>query len=137
MTETQWDNLGGKLGDDAFSIASLANAWAIRVPIDLLKQAASHGHICSGCISGYAMSKTLYMYYPPIVDFSTGSPIELTSYMTIGVPGGSDDDALVLALDTTPAKRSYMGYSKTDDTNLRLYKMELKHENRNPYNNVI
>jgi|GEM_PF-3634103 len=69
MTETQWDNLAGKLGDYAFSIASLANAWAIRVPIDLLKQAASHGHICSGCISGYAMSKTLYMYYPLIVDF--------------------------------------------------------------------
>ncbi|MDI3484266.1 MAG: hypothetical protein PWQ74_853 [Methanobacteriaceae archaeon] len=48
MAETQWGNLARKLGDYAFPIASLANAWAIRAPIDLPKQAASHGHICSG-----------------------------------------------------------------------------------------
>jgi len=118
MTQTQWNNLTQKLGNDTFPIASLANAWALGAPIDLLKQAAFHGHLCSGCISGYAMSKTVYIYYPPIVDFSTGSPIEMTSYMTIGVPGGSDDDALVLALDTTPGKRSYMGYGTNNDTSL-------------------
>ena len=118
MTKAQWNNLQQKLGDYAFPIASLANAWAIGAPIDLLKEAAFHGHLCSGCISGYAMSKTLYIYYPPIIDFSTGSPIEMTSYVTIGVPGGSDDDALVLALDTTPGKRSYMGYATTNSTEL-------------------
>jgi len=74
MTQGQWNNFTQKIGNDAFPIASLANAWAIGAPIDLLKQAAFHGHLCSGCISGYAMSKTVYIYYPPIVDFSTGSP---------------------------------------------------------------
>ncbi len=110
MTSAQWNNLTSKLGDDAFPFASLANAWAVGAPADLLKQAAFHGHMCLGTISGYAMSKTLYMYYPPLQDWSTGSPIEITNYVTIGVPGGSDDDALMLALDNTPGKRSYLGF---------------------------
>ncbi|MGB4611301.1 MAG: FmdE family protein [Methanothermobacter thermautotrophicus] len=101
MSSAQWNNLTSKLGDDAFPFASLANAWAAGAPADLLKQAAFHGHMCLGTISGYAMSKTIYMYYPPIQDWSTGSPIEITSYVTIGVPGVSDDDALILALDNT------------------------------------
>ncbi|WBF05871.1 hypothetical protein ISG35_06415 [Methanothermobacter thermautotrophicus] len=113
MSSAQWNNLTSKLGDDAFPFASLANAWAAGAPADLLKQAAFHGHMCLGTISGYAMSKTIYMYYPPIQDWSTGSPIEITSYVTIGVPGGSDDDALILALDNTPGKRSYLGFDTT------------------------
>ncbi|MGB9837441.1 FmdE family protein [Methanothermobacter sp.] len=110
MTIAQWNNLTSRLGEDAFPFASLANAWAVGAPADLLKQAAFHGHMCLGTISGYAMSKTLYMYYPPLQDWSTGSPIEITNYVTIGVPGGSDDDALILALDNTPGKRSYLGF---------------------------
>ncbi|MGB4362570.1 MAG: FmdE family protein [Methanothermobacter tenebrarum] len=115
MTKTQWNNLTQKLGDDAFPIASLANAWALGLPADILREAAFHGHVCLGTISGYAMIETLLKYYPP----STGTGgAEASAYIVIGVPGGSDDDVFVYAMDATPGKRSYIGYNTTDDSNM-------------------
>ena len=38
MTAAQWKNFTSKLGDDAFPFASLANAWAVEAPADLLKK---------------------------------------------------------------------------------------------------
>ncbi|MGB9908135.1 MAG: FmdE family protein, partial [Methanothermobacter tenebrarum] len=115
MTQTQWNNLTQKLGNDTFPIASLANAWALGLPADILREAAFHGHVCLGTISGYAMIETLLKYYPP----STGTGgAESTSYIVIGVPGGSDDDVFVYAMDATPGKRAYIGYNTTDDPNM-------------------
>ncbi|MDI9623366.1 MAG: FmdE family protein [Methanothermobacter sp.] len=115
MTKAQWNNLTQKLGSDAFPIASLANAWALGLPADILREAAFHGHVCLGTISGYAMIETLLKYYPP----STGTGgAEATSYIVIGVPGGSDDDVFVYAMDSTPGKRAYIGYNTTDDANM-------------------
>ena len=115
MTRAQWNNLTQKLGNDTFPIASLANAWALGLPADILREAAFHGHVCLGTISGYAMIETLLKYYPP----STGTGgAESTSYIVIGVPGGSDDDVFVYAMDATPGKRAYVGYNTTDDPNM-------------------
>ncbi len=123
MTEANWNLLVSKYGNQAFPVASLANAWAQGAPSDLLRAAAFHGHMCLGTISGYAMSLTLLKYYPPVMDFTNpGSPGEITSYVTVGVPGDSDDDALLMFLDTTPGKGgSYSGFNTTAsgaDTNL-------------------
>jgi len=115
MTQAQWNNLRQKLGDDAFPIASLANAWALGLSADILREAAFHGHVCLGTISGYAMIETLLKYYPP--NTGTGGA-ESTSYIVIGVPGGSDDDVFVYAMDATPGKRAYIGYNTTNDPNM-------------------
>ncbi|MGE0065000.1 MAG: FmdE family protein [Methanobacteriales archaeon] len=115
MTKEQYQKLQEKLGDDAFPIASLANAWALGLSADILREAAFHGHVCMGTISGYAMIETLLKYYPP----STGTGgAEASSYIVIGIPGGSDDDVFVYAMDATPGKRSYIGYNTTDDPNM-------------------
>ncbi|AAB84563.1 unknown [Methanothermobacter thermautotrophicus str. Delta H] len=53
MTLTQYQALQKKLGNDTFPIASLANAWAIGLSADILREAAFHGHVCMGTISGY------------------------------------------------------------------------------------
>ncbi|WP_370005698.1 FmdE family protein [Methanothermobacter sp. KEPCO 2] len=123
MTEANWNLLVSKYGNYAFPVASLSNAWMQGAPSDLLRAAAFHGHMCLGTISGYAMSLTLLKYYPPVMDFTNpGSPGEITSYVTVGVPGDSDDDSLLMFLDTTPGKGgSYSGFNTTAtgaDTNL-------------------
>ncbi|MDI3483710.1 MAG: hypothetical protein PWQ74_297 [Methanobacteriaceae archaeon] len=115
MTLTEYQALQQKLGNDTFPIASLANAWAIGLSADILREAAFHGHVCMGTISGYAMIETLLKYYPP--GTGTGGA-ESSSYIVIGVPGGSDDDVFVYAMDSTPGKRSYVGYNTTDDPNM-------------------
>ncbi len=48
MTKEQYQKLQEKLGDDAFPIASLANAWALGLSADILREAAFHGHVCMG-----------------------------------------------------------------------------------------
>lgn len=116
MSRSEWESLDNALGERAFTVASMANAWAkegkSKVDLDLLTAAASHGHVCIGTISGYAMSQTLLKYYPP-GDFSTEHPTEKANYLVIGVPGESDDDALTHFLDSTPGKFSYTGVDTT------------------------
>ena len=116
MTLTQYQALQKKLGNDTFPIASLANAWAIGLSADILREAAFHGHVCMGTISGYAMIETLLKYYPATNEF--GLPLEGVSYQVIGVPGGSDDDVFIYAMDATPGKRAYVGFNTTEDTNI-------------------
>ncbi|WP_226890891.1 FmdE family protein [Methanothermobacter thermautotrophicus] len=116
MTLTQYQALQKKLGNETFPIASLANAWAIGLSPDILREAAFHGHVCMGTISGYAMIETLLKYYPATNEF--GLPLEGVSYKVIGVPGGSDDDVFIYAMDATPGKRAYVGFNTTEDTNI-------------------
>lgn len=116
MEKVQWNTFIEKVGgENAFSYASLANAWAAGAPTDLLREAAFHGHMCQGSISGYATCQALMAYYPPVQDTKNpGSPYDVSAYKTIGVPGDSDDDALLYLLNTTPGKGAYMGYDTTD-----------------------
>lgn len=115
MSESDWKELVGKLGEDAFPVASLANAWAEGVPADVLIAAAFHGHLCVGTIAGYAMVETMFRFYPP---GAGGSGIESTQYLILGVPGGSDDDVFQWVLDATPGKRAYLGRESIEDRNM-------------------
>ncbi|MGC9517914.1 MAG: FmdE family protein [Methanomicrobiales archaeon] len=113
MSLNQWNNvIKPAFGDDAYPYVSLSNAWAVGLSSDVLREGAFHGHICLGTISGYAMIETLLKYYPP-GELSTDK--EATNYLVIGSPGNSDDDVFVYAMDATPGKRAYIGYSTTDD----------------------
>ena len=109
MNAKKWKELQGLLGkDDAYSYVSLANAWAAGLQSDILTQAAYHGHICTGLVSGQAMIYTLIKYFPPRGE-SGVAPLEETAYYVVAVPGGSDDDAFTWTMDITPGKRAYIG----------------------------
>lgn len=116
MQAAEWNNLIAKVGgQNAFTYGSLANAWKAGAPSDLLRQAAFHGHMCQGTISGYAISQVLMQYYPPLQDTQNpGSPYDVSAYKVIGVPGDSDDDAIINLLNTTPGKGAYVGYDTTN-----------------------
>ncbi|MGF7117304.1 FmdE family protein [Methanobacterium oryzae] len=116
MTKTQWNTFVKNVtGENAFAFASLANAWAAGAPADVLREAAFHGHVCEGTLGGYTIVQALLQYYPPIQATSggPGSPGDITSYKIIGVPGGSDDDAVIYFLDATPGKSGYVGFDTT------------------------
>ncbi|BDZ70887.1 FmdE family protein [Methanobacterium petrolearium] len=113
MQAAEWNNLIASVGgENAYSFASLANAWNAGAPADLLREAAFHGHVCQGTISGYAITLALLKYYPPIQETSggPGSPGDITSYKVLGVPGDSDDDAVMYFLDATAGKSGYAGF---------------------------
>lgn len=116
MTKAQWNTFVNNVtGENAFAFASLANAWAAGAPADVLREAAFHGHVCEGTLGGYTIVQALLKYYPPIQATSggPGSPGDITSYKIIGVPGGSDDDAVIYFLDATPGKSGYVGFDTT------------------------
>jgi formylmethanofuran dehydrogenase subunit E-like metal-binding protein len=113
MTKVQWNNFLAKVGSaNTFSYASLANAWADGAPADLLREAAFHGHVCQGTISGYSITQAIMKFYPPIQETSggSGSPGDITSYKVIGATGDSVDDAAMYFFDATPGKGGYSGF---------------------------
>jgi len=115
IDQTLWNNvIKPKFGDNAFGYVSLANAWKDGLSTDILRQAAYHGHVCLGTISGQAMIDLLLKYYPPGVYGDSGN-LEATSYRSISVPGNSDDDAFGYSLDLTTGKRSWVGYNTAED----------------------
>lgn len=83
LTPSQWNYAKQQLGDDLFSIASIANAWSNGAPIDLLTLAESNGKIAPGTISGYALTNGFIKQYP------NNSSKE---YYILTVPGGYDDN---------------------------------------------
>ena len=116
MTREQWNNYIRSIhGQNAWSFASLANGWIAGVSREVLQEAAFHGHICEGTLGGYSIVKALIKYYPPVQETLTGggSPADVTSYKILGVPGGSDDDAVLFFLDATIGKTSYVGIDTT------------------------
>lgn len=115
MTLAQWKIVKEKLGSDAYPYASLANAWDIGLSSDILREAAFHGHVCLGTISGYAMIETLLKYYPP---GQLTADKEATSYLVVGTPGESEDDAFIIGMDNTPGKRAYVGFNTTDSAKI-------------------
>ncbi|MDP1552269.1 MAG: FmdE family protein [Methanobacteriaceae archaeon] len=117
MTHTQWNTYVQKVGNEnGYAFASLANAWAAGAHFNLLSAAAFHGHICDGTLGGYSITQALLKYYPPLQEsgVGVGSPSDITSYKIIGVPGGSDDDAVMYFLDATPGKGAYIGFDTTN-----------------------
>ncbi|MFU2192017.1 FmdE family protein [Methanobacterium sp. MZD130B] len=118
LTQDLWKKtLTPKLGKNAFGYVSLSHAWSEGLSTDILRQAAYHGHVCLGTLSGQAMISVLLKYYPPGVYGNLGE-LEATTYRAISVPGGSDDDAYIYSLDLTSGKRSWVGYETNADSNL-------------------
>ena len=116
MTREQWNNYFKSIkGQNAWSFASLANGWVAGISREVLQEAAFHGHICEGTLGGYSIVQALIKYYPPVQETltGTGSPADLTSYKILGVPGGSDDDAVLFFLDATIGKSGYVGIDTT------------------------
>jgi formylmethanofuran dehydrogenase subunit E-like metal-binding protein len=116
MTHAQWNAYVNNVSaENGFSFASLANAWAAGAPNDVLREAAFHGHVCQGTLGGYTITRALMQYYPPVQATmgGPGSPGDITSYKILGVPGDSDDDAVMYFLDATPGKSGYVGYDTT------------------------
>lgn len=116
MTKDQWNNYFKALsGENAWAFASLANAWVDGAPNIVLQEAAFHGHVCEGTLGGYSIVQALLKYYPPIQSTpgEFGSPGDISSYKILGVPGGSDDDAVLFFLDATPGKSGYVGFNTT------------------------
>lgn len=115
INQALWDKtIKTTLGKNAFGYVSLANAWKEGLSKDILRQAAYHGHVCLGTISGQAMTSLLLKYYPPGV-YGVHGELEATSYRAISVPGNSDDDAFIYSLDLTTGKRSWVGYNTAAD----------------------
>ncbi len=118
MNANKWKELQKLLGsEDAYSYVSLANAWAAGLSSDVLTQAAYHGHVCTGLVSGQAMIYTLLKYFPPRGETGV-TPLENTAYYVVGVPGGSDDDSFVWTMDITPGKRAYVGIDTMVNTTM-------------------
>ena len=116
MTKDQWNNYFKALsGENAWAFASLANAWVDGAPNIVLQEAAFHGHVCEGTLGVYSIVQALLKYYPPIQSTpgEFGSPGDISSYKILGVPGGSDDDAVLFFLDATPGKSGYVGFNTT------------------------
>ncbi|WP_245837434.1 MULTISPECIES: FmdE family protein [Methanobacterium] len=114
INQTLWEKtIVPTFGDDAFGYVSLANAWKEGLSTDILRQAAYHGHVCLGTISGQAMISLLLKYYPPGV-YGDDGELEATSYRAVSVPGNSDDDAFIYSLDLTSGKRSWVGYETSN-----------------------
>ncbi|BDZ68105.1 FmdE family protein [Methanobacterium ferruginis] len=64
IDQTLWDNTISPTFTNAFGYVSLANAWQEGLSTDILRQAAYHGHVCLGTLSGQAMISLLLKYYP-------------------------------------------------------------------------
>ncbi len=93
----EWDIISAALGNDAFSIMNILNAWADGAPYDFLKCSEFHNHICPGLTSGYFIAKFIQKQYP-LKDNE--------SYLYISSPSWCKDDAMQILLDITPGKGS-------------------------------
>lgn len=117
MSHSQWNNLCQAVGStDAFSYASLANAWKDNITYLVLQEAAFHGHVCEGTLGGYTITQAILKDYPPVKETAVdngGSPGDITSYKILGIPGDSLNDAVLFYLDSTAGKKSYTGFNTT------------------------
>jgi len=86
-------------GPRAFSLVTLANGWADRVPEDILAAALFHDHLCCGVFTGRFTVAFLRHRLP----LSDGQ-----HYVWIGAPAWCQDDYIQRALNLTPGKHGYV-----------------------------
>lgn len=92
-----WEKTGTfKAGRDLFSLAAMANVWAMGGPYDFLKSAELHNHICPGLTSGYLMAHYILDRYP----LKKGE-----RYTIIACPVWCKEDAFQVVMDCTPGKK--------------------------------
>jgi formylmethanofuran dehydrogenase subunit E-like metal-binding protein len=121
MTQEQWNTATQQLGSNAFTLISIANAWANGAPNDLLKIAGYSGGVSEGLISAYAMSKSFVQNYPLNTDKQ--------SYHVLVTPGGGDDDVPMFFMDDVPLKWVTSGSIKY----YNYYAMNNGNPNENTY----
>ncbi|MDY6836378.1 MAG: FmdE family protein [Thermodesulfobacteriota bacterium] len=92
-----WKEVGGPLAPDAFTVGTIAHAWASGAPQDLLKCAEFHNHLCAGVSSGYMIAKVIRDRYP----LKKGE-----RYTWIASPAFCKEDAVQMLLDVTAGKKS-------------------------------
>lgn len=99
------------LGGDAFSIISIANAWAHGAPYDLMSSVMLHNHFCPGVSSGYLLAKYVEQEMPITNE---------TSYVIISCPMWCKDDVFPILWDLTPGKGGHqiVSLSQSDQDNL-------------------
>lgn len=83
------------LGENAFSLLSLSNAWAHGAPYDLMYAASLHNHFCPGVSSGYILVKYVEENLPLTKD---------TSYVAMSAPTWCKEDIFPTIWDMTPGK---------------------------------
>ena len=115
-TQDSWRALEADLGKiglkgDAFSITTIANAWALDAPYDFLRCAEWHNHICPGLTSGYLITGYIRENYP----LEKGE-----KYIFIACPPWCKDDAIQTIFDLTPGKRSLFVKQLSDEQRAKL-----------------
>jgi formylmethanofuran dehydrogenase subunit E-like metal-binding protein len=107
-----WDELRKGLGaSEAFTVITLANAWAAGAPYDFFRCVAFHNHICPGIISGYLIARYIQKAFPVP---------EGGKHTFISSPEWCKDDAIQLLLGLSPGKKSFFVKGLTDPQVERL-----------------
>ncbi|MFW6147666.1 MAG: FmdE family protein [Thermodesulfobacteriota bacterium] len=96
-TPDGWKRIQKKLGPDAFSLVTIANAWAKGAPYDFLRCCEFHNHLCPGVSTGYQIAQFILERYP----LQKGE-----TYAWIACPPWCKDDAIQILLDLTAGKKS-------------------------------
>ncbi|EMS81338.1 FmdE family protein [Desulfotignum phosphitoxidans] len=87
------------LGKEAFSLVTLANGWADKVPPQVLFGSLFHDHLCCGVFTGYFTSRYILEQFPLT---------EGQGYIYIGTPAWCQDDLIMNMLNLTPGKHGYV-----------------------------
>jgi formylmethanofuran dehydrogenase subunit E-like metal-binding protein len=108
-----WKQVGSPLASDAFTIVTLAHAWALEAPQDFLKCAEFHNHLCAGVASGYMIARFIMSKYPLQKE---------ESYIWVASPVFCKDDAIQVLLDVTAGKKSLYveGLTESQKENLKF-----------------
>jgi formylmethanofuran dehydrogenase subunit E-like metal-binding protein len=81
MDNVQWNICTNQLGDNAFNLIIIANAWDSGAPMDLLSEAKTSTNITYGVVNGYIMTESMLTYYGE----NSGN-----EYVILTSPGGTD-----------------------------------------------
>jgi formylmethanofuran dehydrogenase subunit E-like metal-binding protein len=101
LTPEGWKSASsGLIGQQAFSVVSISQTWAVDPPWDLLQAALFHDHFCPGVNQGYIAGKYLMEKMP----LESGDQC-----MFVTAPGKCAADALQVMFNATAGKSS--GYT--------------------------
>lgn len=84
-----------------FALITMANLWANGAPIELVRSAQFHDHLCPGVTAGYFLANYLLEKFPLSAE---------ESYYIIASPAWCKDDALQVILNTTVGKQTMLVY---------------------------
>ena len=86
-------------GKEAFSLVTLANGWADKMPAEVLSGSLFHDHLCCGVFTGFFTARYILKQFPLSKD---------QSYIYIGAPAWCQDDLIMNMMNLTPGKHGYV-----------------------------